>query len=218
VFQLGTRNTYQASPLAELEWLDHGFGTRSSDGWVPEPYAWVKQIHSTTVLRATDPGCLGRADALISNTSGLYIGIRTADCTPLLIADPRARAVAAIHAGWKGTAHSIAARAVEEMSRAFASRPEDLIVAIGPRICGKCYEVGPEVARQFRNWFPERADLDLKTRIDLAEANRRQLVAAGVDPGRIVVAELCTLCTAGGFHSHRAGSAGRMVSAIGIRA
>jgi polyphenol oxidase len=218
VFQLDSRNVFQASELRQLDWLDHGFGTRASDSWVPEPYAWVRQIHSVTVLAANSPGCLGRADALISNTPGVYVAVRTADCVPLLIADPQTKAVGAVHAGWKGTAQSIAARAVEEMTRLFSSRPEDLIVAIGPCICGKCYEVGPEVAHQFREWFPERPDLDRKTRIDLAEANRRQLLQSGVKPGRIQGAGLCTLCSADRFHSHRAGSPGRMVSSVGIRA
>jgi YfiH family protein len=132
--------------------------------------------------------------------------------------DERLRAIAAVHAGWRGTVQQIAARAVEALAARYSSRPEDLVVAIGPGICGKCYTVGAPVAVQFQAWFPERTDLDRVTTVDLTEANRRQLVAAGVPEGRICTGAPCTCCRSEEFYSHRrsGGKPGRMISAIGI--
>lgn len=220
MFYKDTRPVYRLRELDALAWLDHGFGTRLAGSWTPGPLATLRQVHSNLCVCADGAaGCLGQGDALLSRTPGRYLGIRTADCLPLLIADERLHVVAAVHAGWRGTAASIAVKAVEAMAERFSSRPEDLIVAVGPGICGKCYTVGPDVAGKFRHWFPERSDLERETTLDLAEANRRQLIAAGVPAGRIHTGAPCTLCQAEDFHSHRRspGKAGRMLSAIAIR-
>ena len=220
MFRKDTRQVYRVEPLERLDWLDHGFGTRHSDGWVPGPLAWVRQIHSDKWIEADGrDGCLGEADCLISATPGLYVGIRTADCIPVLIVDACRRAVAAVHAGWRGSAEAIVAKAVRAMSERFGNRPADLMAAIGPGICRSCYEVGAEVAGRFKALFPERSDLDAQTRIDLPEANRRQLVEAGLDPARIFVSSLCTACSPEEFYSWRRDKdrAGRLVSAIAIR-
>jgi hypothetical protein len=201
-------------------WLDHGFGTRQSKDWPPQPLVWLRQVHSDLCLLANgSAGCLGRGDAIISNTPGLYLSIRTADCIPILMVDERLRVIAAVHAGWRGTVQRIAAKTLEALALRFSSRPADLTVVIGPGICGKCYTVGPEVAARFRPWFPERTDLDRETTIDLAEANRRQLVEAGVTASRICLSGLCTSCRTEEFHSHRrsGGKPGRMISAIAVR-
>jgi hypothetical protein len=154
---------------------------------------------------------------LITNRAGILLGVRTADCPPILIVDERRRAVSAIHAGWRGAVAGIAARAVERLASEFGSRPEDLLAAIGPSIGGCCYQVGPEVASQFRGIFPERGDLDRKTRIDLSEAIRRQLVTAGIPRERIFAGAPCTLCDPD-FHSFRRDrTEERMYSVIGIR-
>lgn len=219
VFYKDQRNIYRSTKLDPFPWLDHGFGTRLSDGWVPGPLATLHQVHSTIcVLAGGREGRLGDGDALLSDSGGVYVGVRTADCIPILMADTNLRAVAAIHAGWRGTAAGIAIEAVSEMLRHFGSQPQDMIAAIGPGICGECYRVGPDVAAQFRLWFPERNDLDRETTVDLAEASRRQLVQAGLDPVRIDMGRICTLTNPAEFHSHRgtAGKAGRMISAIGI--
>lgn len=215
-----TQFVYRARDLERHAWLDHGFGTRHSKNWPPGPLVWLRQVHSDRCLSADgSQGCLGEGDAVISNTPGLYLSIRTADCIPILMADERLRAIAAVHAGWRGTVQRIAVKTLEALAARFSSRPADLTVAIGPGICGKCYTVGPEVAARFRLWFPERTDLDRDTTIDLAEANRRQLVEAGVAPCRICMSGLCTVCRAEEFHSHRwsGGRPGRMISAIAIR-
>jgi polyphenol oxidase len=220
MFYKDTRHVYRVEALDRLPWLDHGFGTRNSDGWVTGPLAWVRQIHSDKWIEADGKaGCLGEADCLISATPGLYVGIRTADCIPVLIVDECRRAVAAVHAGWRGSAEAIAAKAVRAMGEQFGSRPADLLAAVGPGICGKCYEVGPEVAARFKALFPERDDLDGQTRIDLREANRRQLLGAGLTPSRISVSSLCTACSPDEFYSWRREKeqAGRLISAVAIR-
>jgi len=158
-----------------------------------------------------------QADAIITSEPGKWVGIRTADCVPILLADPVNHCVGAIHAGWKGTASSIVALAVSKMTQVCGSDPQDLIAAIGPAIRRCCFEVGPEVAQQFEHWFPEQLD---QTHLDLMEANRRQLLTSGIRRQFIDIAsEFCTKCDAGEFHSWRREreASGRMVAAIRIR-
>jgi YfiH family protein len=220
VFYKDRHQVYRVTELERYPWLEHGFGTRLSQGWPPEPLVRMRQVHSAICLCADDLASgIETGDALISRTPGRYLSVRTADCIPILFVDERLRAVAAVHAGWRGTAQQIAVRAVDGLRARYSSRPEDLAVAIGPGICGKCYTVGPAVAGRFRTWFPERTDLDRETAIDLAEANRRQLLAAGVPEGRIYTGAPCTSCRAEEFHSHRrsGGKPGRMISVVGIR-
>jgi YfiH family protein len=162
---------------------------------------------------------LGEGDSLITNTPGVSLVIRTADCVPILIADPDNRAIAAVHAGWRGTVQQILPETIRVMSDRFGSRPQDLAIAIGPAIGECCYEVGPEVAEQFSNMFPERLREKGIARIDLAEATIRQLRRNGGNVGQIDSSGLCTRCLADTFHSYRRDgqAAGRMFSAISIR-
>lgn len=216
-----TRKLYQDERLAELDWLDHGFGTRAAGFWLSEEqHAALDQVHSDVVVRAGGAcGRLGPGDALVTNVAGLMVGVRTADCVPILLADPHQRAVAAVHAGWRGTVARIVAGAVEALVLEYGSRPKDLLAAIGPAIGPCCYEVGAEVASEFSAIFPELASAPERTHLDLEEANRRVLVAAGVPVEQIRAARLCTRCRADYFHSYRrdAQRAGRMLTAIGIR-
>ena len=162
---------------------------------------------------------LGDGDALISNQPGTLLAVRTADCLPILIADPRNRAVAAVHAGWRGTIQEIAPKTVQAMAREFGSRPEDLVVAIGPGIGYCCFAVGPEVAVQFAPYFPERKDLSERAEVDLTEATIRQLRRNDAGVRQIAGSGLCTVCQPEHFHSYRRDreAAGRMVAAIGLR-
>jgi YfiH family protein len=220
VFYKDTGNVYRVAEMDRLPWLDHGFGTRLAGSWMPGPPAWVRQVHSARSMQADGvAGCLGTADCLVSASPGVYLTIRTADCVPVLLADERVHAIAAVHAGWRGTAQTIVQAAVRELRERFGSRPEDLFAAIGPSICAGCYEVGPEVASQFVEWFPERVDLAGRTKLDLAETNRRQLIQAGVDPARTFSGAPCTSCQPAEFHSWRRDhvKTGRLVSAIAIR-
>ncbi len=171
--------------------------------------ASLKQIHSGIVLRADRAsGCVGEADALVTNDPCVTLSIRTADCLPILIADRRTGAVAAVHAGWRGTVAGIAGATVARLSRDFGSRPKDLVAAIGPGIGVCCYEVGEEVAVQLG---------EAKAgRVNLAEHNRRQLERAGVASMCIDIISLCTFCDADRFWSYRREreQAGRMISFV----
>src|SRR5262249_31942892 len=149
--------------------------------------ATLKQIHSSTCVSASGrAGILGEGDALLENTPGAVVAVKTADCIPVLLADQRLRAVAAVHAGWRGTVAGIIGRAIHAMRDRFGTDPGALHAAIGPGIGKCCYEVGPEVAERF--------GAKGRAHIDLAEANRRQLLDAGVTPARIYASNLCTRC------------------------
>jgi YfiH family protein len=194
-----------------LSFIDYQFGVRASTP--PAGVVLVHQIHSARVLTSAEAAVrLQDADALISNTPGIPIGIKTADCVPVLLADPVHRAVAAVHAGWRGTVASIVSAAIRRMSREFGVRAEDLHAAIGPSIGSCCYEVGPEVAAEFG------IRTDHHVHLDLWQINRKQLEAAGLDPANISVSGECTCCGRERYHSYRRDreAAGRMVSWIRI--
>ncbi len=196
-----------------MPWLRHGFGTRLSVEWPDSNhFATAKQIHSDRVLLVNAPGLQGDGDALISNTPGIHLSIRTADCLPILIADPRNRAVAAVHAGWRGVVSEIAPKAVKAMHDQFGSDPSELVVAIGSGIGKCCFEVGPEVAEQFQ--------LSGRTKVDLLETTCRQLGRNGVRSSQISATPLCSCCNPELFESYRRDreSAGRMVAMIGLEA
>jgi YfiH family protein len=218
---IDTQGVFRAPILEQFAWLEHGFGTRTPVGWPdPERLAMLKQIHSAKVVEANGAaGFIGEGDALITDRPGVMVGVRTADCVPILIVDSRKRVVAAVHAGWRGSAQRIVVCTISEMAGHFGTSPEDVYAVIGPAIGHCCYEVGPEVAREFIEWFPELALTNGPVRLDLAETNRRQLRNAGVAGDRIVSGAPCTFCTPETLHSYRRDreAAGRMVSAVGIR-
>jgi YfiH family protein len=207
----------------------------------------LKQFHSDVVCGFSSPPhepC--SADASISNTPNLLLSIQTADCVPILLLDPKKRAVAAVHAGWRGTLQRIVEKTIGRMNMEFKTDPSDLLAAIGPAIGGCCYEVGTEVAAAFHSQFanaPEWFD-ELRTgdepnpmqwlnqfppghqpppknvRLDLRKANRAQLLAAGLRQENIFVSDLCTTCRPDLLFSYRkqGSESGRMMSVIGIRA
>lgn len=220
--------------------------TRANKTW---PLITLKQVHSDVIQhvdRPPDGQLVG--DGLLTKTPGLVVAVGTADCLPVLIADPMGKAVGALHAGWRGTLARIVEKGVGEMRRRFGSHPANLRAAIGPGIHACCYEVGSELRDKFEAQFPyakelfqeifdsdpirERypllfmtarapghSDLGPKLHLDLMEANRRQLLQAGLRAENIWASELCTACRTDLLFSHRAeqGNAGRMLAAIGIR-
>lgn len=212
MFYLSPDGIYQVSELDALPWLIHGFGTRSTD--IPARFAHlatVKQIHSSTCVAGEGrSGVLAEGDALIEDTPGSVVAVKTADCIPILLADERLRAVAAIHAGWRGTAARIAGRAIAMMTERFGTRPADLHAAIGPGIGACCYEVGAEVRERF--------GAEGRGLLDLTLENACQLQQSGVTRNRIYASNLCTMCLAGEFHSFRRDrdAAGRMYSFAGV--
>jgi YfiH family protein len=177
----------------------------------------LKQVHGCAVRTAPWEG-RPEADASLAEQAGLLLGIETADCLPVLIVDPRRRAVAAAHAGWRGTAAGVTRAAVEALL-ARGSAPADLLAALGPGIGPCCYEVGEELRRAFRPEF-FRPGLRGRPHLDVRAANRRQLAEAGVPAGRIQDVDECTFCRPDLYHSFRRDGrgAGRMVSYIGFRA
>jgi polyphenol oxidase len=195
----------------------------------------VRQVHSdVSVVALPDPKEGSKegpatADGILTDTDALLLGILTADCIPVLVADPVRRAVAAFHAGWRGTVQRVVESGIAKMRSEFGSQPEQLIAAIGPGIGVCCYTVGDEVRREFESRFEYAAELfsvpnanddaGLALRLNLTEANRRQLMAAGLSAGAIATVGGCTSCQPERFYSHRAsgGHAGRMMAVIGIR-
>jgi YfiH family protein len=216
------------------------------------PLVTLRQIHSS-VLVIGAAGSASRqspskGDGLMTDEPGLLLGIQTADCIPVLVADRKRRAVAAFHAGWRGTVKRIVEAGVGRMRLEYGSQPEDLIAAIGPGVGACCYAVGDEVLSGFESQFtyaselfhevydsdpvrtkypmlfltqraPGHSDIGPSLHVDLVEANRRQLLAAGLKPRAIHFTGGCTVCHRELFFSHRAaqGHAGRMMSVIGIR-
>lgn len=212
----------------------------------------LKQIHSSSVLRitgrgaATEEPCQG--DGLMTDRPGLLLAIQTADCIPVLVADVKRKAVAAFHAGWRGTVKRIVESGIGQMRMAFRSRPEDLIAAIGPGIGACCYAVGEDVRSEFISQFayaaelfhevsdhepirekypmlfltaraPGHSNLGPSLHLDLMEANRRQLVDAGVRAEAVTLIGDCTRCQNNRYFSYRAeqGFTGRMLSVVGMR-
>ena len=223
MYRLDPGEILRMPALEAFSWLDHGFGTKHSADWPPEDArATLKQIHSTLVTVAHQPGLLGEGDALVTAKPGLYVTIKTADCIPVLLVDPDHKAVAAVHAGWRGAAGNIVRSAIDTMVIEFHTNPAALWAAIGPGIRKCCYEVSGEVAAQFAPWLTEHSSAGNGTMLDLTEVIRRQLAEVGLPNEHILgVAgvEWCTRCEAETLHSFRRDkeSAGRMFSAIGIR-
>ena len=213
-FRLGLDGIYRCDGFQEFVWQRHGFGTRTGS---PEADITLRQIHSNRVWNARSLGNREReGDALITDEIGKSIGVRTADCVPVLFLDARNRAVAAVHAGWRGTASGVVTCAIEEMRNVFDTSPSDLYAAIGPCIRGCCYEVESDVALQFSSLFPEWQLVKTGRKLDLSEANRRQMERSGVNADRIFDCDLCTTCQSGQFFSYRREpqNPGRMVAAI----
>ena len=180
----------------------------------------LKQVHGARVLRAPWTG-RPEADAAVAEEGGTVLGIETADCLPILIVDPVRRAVAAAHAGWRGTAAGVAREAVAALV-AGGSRTEDLIATTGPGIGPCCYEVGDELRSAFGDAGAEffRPGPRGRPHLDVRAANDRQLREAGIAESRIHRVADCTRCRADLYHSYRRDGkqAGRMINYVGFTA
>jgi polyphenol oxidase len=188
-------------------------------GW---PLQKLKQVHSNIVHDLHDTLAASQAvvgDGAITGLRGAALGVQAADCVPILIADHKARVVAAVHAGWRGTAGRIAENAVRQIVDAYGVASEDLTAVIGPHNAVCCYEVGEEVVDAVND--PDaivRKPEWVRPHLNQALANKRQLMQAGVPEHQIVVSNLCTQCRGDLFYSYRRDAArtGRMLSVIGI--
>jgi YfiH family protein len=188
-------------------------------GW---PIIKLNQVHSGIVVDIDDTSAASEAvegDAAVTALPGVVLGVQTADCVPILIADQAGRAVAAVHAGWRGTVARIAESTVARLASRFGVDPANLNAVIGPHINVCCYEVGEELADSVCDPESiERRPEWSKPHLNLAAANRRQLLAAGLSDSHIEISTLCTKCRADLFHSFRRDGKrmGHMLSVIGI--
>jgi polyphenol oxidase len=190
------------------------------------PVVAAGQVHGGRVAvvgGATGPPVVPDVDGLITTARDVALMLLFADCVPLLAYDPECQAVGVGHAGWRGTLAGLAGDLVAAMQRELGSTPRDLCVAIGPSIGACCYVVGGAVAEAFRQRWPDDVGAYLRPdgpawRLDLREANRRQLLGAGVPSDQISPAEICTSCRVDEFYSHRAqgGQAGRFAAIIAL--
>lgn len=206
----------------------------------------MNQMHSDVVhVFRSAPGKPCKGDASATNHPKLLLAVQTADCVPILLVDPEKRAVAAIHAGWRGTLERIAEKTVGRMRLEFDSCPQDLLAAVGPSIGPCCYEVGADFVSKFTAQFADAAGYFDEPRsgeepnplqwlsmappghqpppknvhLDLRKANKSQLLAAGLREHNIFVSDLCTACHRDLFFSYRKEGAqsGRLMSVIGVR-
>jgi polyphenol oxidase len=226
--ELGADSKWRSSPRSGRRKASRKAGSKL------RPLVTLRQVHSD-VIRFVDSPANSQlvGDGLITSTPGLLLGIQTADCLPIILVDPKRRAVGVFHAGWRGTVKRIVEKGVGQMRLRFGSFPRDLKAAIGPGIHGCCYEVGEEVREQFESQFvyaaklfreveesdpvrekypmlfltaraPGHSVLPKKIFLDLVAANRQQLLAVGVPAKNIEASRLCTSCHTNLLFSYRA--------------
>lgn len=191
--------------------------------------ATVWQVHGDGIkdVRTLDEARNGndKFDAVVSATPDILVGVKTADCVPVLIADPVGKSFAAVHAGWRGTAAAIVAKAVRNLSGEYGAKPENMLAAIGPAATCRSYEIGREVMDAFSENFADSGKYFTATReghalVDLHAANRDQLVAEGLIEENVQTAPFCTMERTDLFFSYRVekakfGKTGRLLSVIG---
>jgi YfiH family protein len=213
------------------------------------PLVSLRQIHSALIHQVDGVSQEPLAgDGIVTDTPGLIVAVQAADCFPIILVDRKRRAVGVLHAGWRGTVKRIVEKGVGEMRRYFDCEPRNIVAAIGPGVQACCYNVGEEVRTKFRAQFsygdslfrevkesdpvrdkypllfltaraPGHSELPVKLFLDLKEANRRQLLDAGVSAKNIDATSPCTACHTELLFSYRAekGVTGRMMAAAGIR-
>jgi hypothetical protein len=231
---LSTMRSVRVPALDAIDGLAHGFEQRlGPPGWESRERArrrtanalapvgrlfLMTQVHGANVERAPWEG-RPEADAGIAEGPGVLVGVETADCLPVLVIDPRLRAVAAAHAGWRGTVAGVVQTTVRALVGR-GSRAEDLVAALGPSIGPCCYEVGDELVAAFAPWGEAffRRGPGGRLRLDVRAANTRLLLDQGLLPDRIHHVRDCTFCQADRYHSYRreGKGGGRMVSFVGF--
>ncbi|MEX2089207.1 MAG: peptidoglycan editing factor PgeF [Bacteroidota bacterium] len=183
-------------------------------GFAPEEAAFPVQCHSNRAVVVSSPGSYEACDALLTNTPHVPLAVSVADCLPLFLFDQRIHAIAAIHAGWRGTVACITSEAVRIMGGEWGSDPSDLVAYLGPGADVCCYEIGPDVAGLFE---PDLVELrEGKQFLNLKKANVRQLKLSGLKEDNIEVCQSCTICRPDLFHSFRREKerSGRMMGVI----
>jgi YfiH family protein len=220
--------------LSAHRFVLHGFGTRKFSGFPPDikfELVTVKQVHRsrTLILGSPQRGLARyssfRFDSMITNQPGIALGVRTADCLPLLLLDPERKVIGAVHAGWRGTVEKISQKVVGRMSKSFGTKPANLQAGIGPAIGRCCYEVGEDVVSAFRSSFPWWAEAfsfrgSQLPKLNLIYANVCQLLEAGLRMVNIYKLNLCTCCREDLFYSYRRNKKekGKQLSFIALKA
>jgi len=187
-------------------------------GFSANQMAWANQVHGDRVHKVVAPGGCEGFDALVTNTPGILLSVSVADCTPILVFDVRQNAVAAIHAGWRGTVAGIATKTLAMMESSFGTRAADCFAYIGACIDECSFEVGNEVAAEFAEQF-KRFDAGRgKFFVDLKKANAAQLTAFGLPENQIEISPFCTVLHHHDFFSHRksGGKTGRGLGVISL--
>ncbi len=218
--------------LSAVPGLGHAFTSKGSD---PEAVLRetlvatgklrsLKQVHGATVriIGARAPAVPPEGDALATRHARVPIAVWVADCVPILVCDPGSRALAAVHAGWRGTVARVLPAAIASIREAFGARPRDLLLGIGPSIGACCFEVGDEVVEALLSADSGAAACVIpgpRKRVDLVEANRRQALMLGVPAAQIQTTGLCTVCRDDLLASYRRDreAAGRMAGMIAWR-
>jgi purine-nucleoside/S-methyl-5'-thioadenosine phosphorylase / adenosine deaminase len=184
-------------------------------GVQPDRAVFAGQIHSANIVRVDSPGTYPDCDGLVTNLEKVFCCISVADCIPIFLFDPKEHVVAAVHAGWRGTAAGIASRAISVMGQEFHSKPHNIFAFVGPGAGPCCYEVGMEVASKFPREFTRTTGGKLT--VDLKRVNSRQLMEAGLEEEHVETSTKCTICTSH-LHSFRRDGpgSGRMMGIIGM--
>ncbi len=190
----------------------------------------IRQSHTKQVQIVTEETAAATPesdpyDAQVTNVPGKCLTVIVADCVPILLYDPTRHVIAAVHAGWRGTVRKIVSETMKVMSETFGCNPRHILAGIGPSIGPCCYEIGQEVIDEVVGRLGSRESFLIegeklgKARFDLWEANRRQLVEAGVLPDHIEISRICTSCNTDKFYSYRKekDGTGRMMAGIMLK-
>lgn len=188
-------------------------------GFDVKQLAWSKQVHGNLVRQVTAPGGAEGFDALMSHQRGILLAVSVADCTPILIYDARNNAIAAIHAGWRGTVAGIVSNTLQQMNTDFGTQGQDCRAYIGACISENVFEVGQEVADAFSDKYRRAGIVPGKYFIDLKKANADQCLEFGIPARQMEVSPDCTVLNNADYFSHRLerGTTGRMMAVIGLK-
>lgn len=179
--------------------------------------ALPRQVHGSTVRDIHEPGTYESCDGLTTNDAHVFLVVSVADCLPIFLVDPEKRAIAAIHAGWRGSKSIVLLNAIRLMKNKYRTSADQLLAYMGPGAGVCCYEVGEDVSSQFEKRYLHHA-VESRTNLDLKAFNKDLLLNAGVAEANIEVSDLCTICNPNLLHSYRREgiNSGRMMGVIGL--
>jgi len=206
-----SRRIFLRCPTLHRAGFEHGFGTRHSRARSVPGLVTLRQVHGTQLVEARPQEAPVAGDAVWTRQAGVAVGVYTADCVPILLVDRELRAVAAVHAGWRGSAAGISGVVIDALGRDLGISPASWIAVIGPHIGPCCYEVDAPVIRAVADSsvFSASARVDRRM-LDLFALNRAQLVSAGVPAGSVYRVPGCTSCDPQFDSYRRDGTGGRM--------